>query len=119
MAATARDKLLGPLLREKAVPNIGPDIESQLANLFAAMVSARRARHTQLLHYPRYLKAIALRLDKGQGRRHGRDLRSHKQIRTLAMPATARPSEPAGALPLDRGELRAIVARALRTSVRA
>ena len=55
-AATARDKLSDRYV--KNWEHIGPDIESQLANLFAPGF-LRAVPATQLLHYPRYLKGIS------------------------------------------------------------
>ena len=43
----------------------------------------RETRGTQLLHYPRYLKAIAMRINKARAGAMERDLENYKSIRPL------------------------------------
>jgi ATP-dependent helicase HrpA len=62
--------------------HIGPDIEEQLRQLFRPRF-LRETHTAQLLHYPRYLKAIAMRLNKARAGAMERDLESYKQIRPL------------------------------------
>ena len=79
-AAAVREKLADRYV--KNWEHIGPDIESQLANLFAPHF-LRAVPAAQLLHYPRYVKAAALRLDKAKAGGMERDLENHKQLRAL------------------------------------
>ncbi|MBL8513797.1 MAG: ATP-dependent RNA helicase HrpA [Betaproteobacteria bacterium] len=79
-AAAVREKLADRYV--KNWEHIGPDIESQLANLFAPHF-LRAVPAVQLLHYPRYVKAAALRLDKAKAGDMERDLESYKQLRAL------------------------------------
>jgi ATP-dependent helicase HrpA len=94
--ATVREKLADRYV--KNWEHIGPDIESQLASLYAPHF-LRAVPAAQLLHYPRYLKAIALRLDKAKAGGMERDLESYKQIRPLWHNALQLPDscEPASA----------------------
>ncbi len=62
--------------------HIGPDIEEQVRHLFS-MEFLRAIPAALLLHYPRYLKAIALRLDKARQGAMERDLEQYKSIRPL------------------------------------
>jgi ATP-dependent helicase HrpA len=62
--------------------HIGADIEGQLNQLFRPRF-LRETPSAQLLHYPRYLKAIQLRLNKAKGGAMERDLELFKQIRPL------------------------------------
>ena len=62
--------------------HIGPDIEDQLKHLFGKEF-LRETRGTQLLHYPRYLKAIAMRINKARAGAMERDLENFKSIRPL------------------------------------
>jgi len=62
--------------------HIGADIEEQLKQLFRPRF-LRETSSAQLLHYPRYLKAIQLRLNKAKGGAMERDLELYKQIRPL------------------------------------
>ncbi len=78
--AAVREKLADRYI--KNWEHIGPDIESQLAMLFAPRF-LRAVPASQLLHYPRYVKAIAFRLDKAKAGGMERDLDSHKQLRPL------------------------------------
>ncbi|MBL8525715.1 MAG: DUF3418 domain-containing protein, partial [Betaproteobacteria bacterium] len=73
------------LLQERYVKSwehIGPEIEDQLAHLFEAEF-LRDVPMTQLLHFPRYLKAILLRLNKAKGGTMERDLEQSRSIRPL------------------------------------
>ena len=73
------------LLEERYVKgweHIGPDIEGQLRTLFRKDF-LRDTHVEQLLHYPRYLKAIVLRLNKARQGAMERDLDQHKAIRPL------------------------------------
>ena len=73
------------LLEERYVKSwehIGPDIEGQLRTLFRKDF-LRDTNVEQLLHYPRYLKAIMLRLNKARQGAMERDLDQHKAIRPL------------------------------------
>lgn len=62
--------------------HIGADIEEQLRHLFQPRF-LRETHSAQLLHYPRYLKAIAMRLNKARQGAMERDLENFKQIRPL------------------------------------
>ncbi len=62
--------------------HIGADIEGQLHGLFAPRF-LRETPTAQLLHYPRYLKAVLMRLNKARGGAMERDLETFKQIRPL------------------------------------
>jgi ATP-dependent helicase HrpA len=66
----------------KGWEHIGPDVEEQLNHLFCKDF-LRETRSTQLLHYPRYLKAIAMRINKAKAGTMERDLENFKQIRPL------------------------------------
>ncbi len=73
------------LLTERYVKgweHIGPDVEDQLKHLFSKEF-LRETRGAQLLHYPRYLKAIAMRINKAKAGAMERDLENFKQIRPL------------------------------------
>ena len=73
------------LLEERYVKgweHIGPDIEGQLRTLFGKEF-LRDTNVEQLQHYPRYLKAIVLRLNKARQGAMERDLEQHKSIRPL------------------------------------
>jgi ATP-dependent helicase HrpA len=73
------------LLSERYVKgweHIGPDVEEQLRELFAAEF-AREVRGVQLLHYPRYLKAINMRINKAKQGAMERDLENFKSVRPL------------------------------------
>jgi ATP-dependent helicase HrpA len=74
-------KLLGERY-VKGWEHIGPDIEDQLQQLFAPNF-LRDTAGDQLLHYPRYLKAIAMRINKARAGAMERDLEQHKAIRPL------------------------------------
>ncbi|MBC7622067.1 MAG: ATP-dependent RNA helicase HrpA [Aeromicrobium sp.] len=66
----------------KGWEHIGEDIDQQLRNLFVPRF-LRETPTLQLLHYPRYLKAIAMRLNKAKLGAMERDLETFKQIRPL------------------------------------
>ena len=66
----------------KGWEHIGPDIDLQLRHLFAPRF-LRETPSTQLLHYPRYLKAVLMRLNKARQGAMERDLEAFKQIRPL------------------------------------
>jgi ATP-dependent helicase HrpA len=66
----------------KGWEHIGADIDQQLAMLFVPRF-LRETPTAQLLHYPRYLKAIAMRLNKARQGAMERDLETFKQIRPL------------------------------------
>ena len=73
------------LLAERYVKgweHIGPDVEDQLRHLFGKEF-LRETRGGQLLHYPRYLKAIAMRINKARLGAMERDLDQYKSIRPL------------------------------------
>ena len=73
------------LLEERFVKgweHIGPDIEGQLRTLFRVDF-LRDTNSEQLLHYPRYLKAILLRINKARQGAMERDLEQHRAIRPL------------------------------------
>ena len=75
----------GKLLEERYVKgweHIGPDIEGQLRTLFCKDF-LRDTNVEQLSHYPRYLKAIVLRINKARQGAMERDLEQHKAIRPL------------------------------------
>jgi ATP-dependent helicase HrpA len=74
-------KLLGERY-VKGWEHIGPDIEDQLKHLFG-MEFLRETRGSQLLHYPRYLKAIEMRINKARAGAMERDLENFKSIRPL------------------------------------
>lgn len=91
MLATAIDESLSLVteirkrLNERYVKDwehIGPDIEAQLTHLFLPDF-LRTTSSVQLLHYPRYLKAIALRLDKARQGNMERDLAHTQAIHPL------------------------------------
>ncbi|MCA3025037.1 MAG: ATP-dependent RNA helicase HrpA [Rhodocyclaceae bacterium] len=66
----------------KSWEHIGGDIEQQLEALFMPRF-LREIPSGQLLHYPRYLKAIVMRLNKARQGAMERDLETFKQIRPL------------------------------------
>jgi ATP-dependent helicase HrpA len=66
----------------KGWEHIGPDVEEQLRHLFSVDF-LRDTRGAQLLHYPRYLKAIQLRINKAKQGAMERDLENFKQVRPL------------------------------------
>ena len=66
----------------KGWEHIGEDVEQQIAHLFGARF-LRETEATQLLHYPRYLKAILMRLNKARQGAMERDLENFRQIRPL------------------------------------
>ena len=73
------------LLNERYVKtweHIGPEIDDQLQHLFEPEF-LRDVPMAQLLHFPRYLKAIILRLNKAKGGTMERDLEHSKAIRPL------------------------------------
>ena len=73
------------LLNERYVKtweHIGPEIEDQLRHLFQPGF-LRDLPMAQLLHFPRYLKAIVVRLNKAKGGTMERDLEHSKAIRPL------------------------------------
>ncbi len=73
------------LLQERYVKtweHIGPEIEDQLDHLFGVEF-LRDTPLEQLLHYPRYLKAIVLRLNKAKQGSMERDLEQARSIRPL------------------------------------
>ncbi|MEQ1516687.1 MAG: ATP-dependent RNA helicase HrpA [Usitatibacteraceae bacterium] len=73
------------LLEERYVKgweHIGPDIEKQLRVLFGREF-LRDTSAEQLLHYPRYLKAVVLRLNKARQGAMERDLEQYQAIRPL------------------------------------
>ena len=74
-------KLLGERY-VKGWEHIGADVEDQLRQLFCKEF-LRETRATQLLHYPRYLKAIAMRINKAKAGAMERDLENFKLIRPL------------------------------------
>ncbi len=66
----------------KGWEHLAPDIEGQLRQLFATRF-LRETATTQLLHYPRYLKALVMRLDKARLGAMERDLEHCMAIRPL------------------------------------
>jgi ATP-dependent helicase HrpA len=66
----------------KGWEHIGPDVEAQLKHLFSKEF-LRETRGAQLLHYPRYLKAIAMRINKAKQGAMERDLEQFKSVRPL------------------------------------
>ncbi|MEI6737858.1 MAG: DUF3418 domain-containing protein, partial [Pseudomonadota bacterium] len=66
----------------KGWEHIGPDIEEQIQHLFGPRF-LRETPSVQLLHYPRYLKAILMRLNKARQGAMERDLENFKQVRPL------------------------------------
>ena len=73
------------LLNERYVKtweHIGPEIEDQLQHLFEPEF-LRDVPMAQLLHFPRYLKAIVLRLNRAKSGTMERDLEHSKAIRPL------------------------------------
>jgi ATP-dependent helicase HrpA len=66
----------------KGWEHIVPDIEEQLLHLFTNAF-LRDTPNVQLMHYPRYLKAILMRLNKARAGAMERDLETFKQIRPL------------------------------------
>jgi ATP-dependent helicase HrpA len=62
--------------------HIGTDIDEQLRHLFKPLF-LRATTSAQLAHYPRYLKAIVMRLNKARRGAMERDLETFKQIRPL------------------------------------
>jgi ATP-dependent helicase HrpA len=76
--------------------HIGPDIEDQLRSLFVERF-LRATPATQLMHYPRYVKALVVRLDKVKSGGMERDLENFKQLKPHWMNAKSLPdwNEPA------------------------
>ena len=73
------------LLNERYVKtweHIGPEIKDQLQHLFEPEF-LRDVPMAQLLHFPRYLKAIVLRLNRAKSGTMERDLEHSKAIRPL------------------------------------
>lgn len=66
----------------KSWEHLGGDIEQQLKALFMPRF-LRETPSGQLLHYPRYLKAIVMRLNKARQGAMERDLETFQQIRPL------------------------------------
>ncbi len=66
----------------KGWEHIGPDIDAQLRALFSKEF-LRNTKAEQLLHYPRYLKAIVLRINKAKQGAMERDLEQYQAIRPL------------------------------------
>ncbi len=66
----------------KTWEHIGPEITDQLQHLFAPGF-LRDVPMAQLLHFPRYLKAVVLRLDKARSGSMERDLEHSRSIRPL------------------------------------
>ncbi|MBL0123191.1 MAG: ATP-dependent RNA helicase HrpA [Betaproteobacteria bacterium] len=66
----------------KTWEHIGPEIEDQLRHLFEPEF-LRNVSMAQLLHFPRYLKAIVLRLNKARAGSMERDLEQARSIRPL------------------------------------
>jgi ATP-dependent helicase HrpA len=66
----------------KGWEHIGADIVEQLNHLFVPGF-LRVTPSAQLLHYPRYIKAIIMRLNKAKQGAMERDLEQHKQIKLL------------------------------------
>ena len=66
----------------KGWEHIGADIDMQLRVLFRARF-LRETPIAQLLHYPRYAKAMLLRLDKARQGAMTRDLEQYQQLRPL------------------------------------
>jgi ATP-dependent helicase HrpA len=62
--------------------HIGPDVEDQLKHLFSPQF-LRETGDDQLLHYPRYLRAMLMRLTKARQGAMERDLEHSKAIRPL------------------------------------
>ena len=86
VAAEAR-KLLGERY-VKGWEHIGPDIEGQLRALFSAEF-LRDTKVEQLMHYPRYLKGIVLRINKARQGAMERDLEQYQSLRPLWQNALA------------------------------
>ncbi len=80
----------------KGWEHIGPDIDGQLRQLFVPRF-LRDTPSAQLMHYPRYLKALMMRLNKARQGAMERDLETFKQIRPLWQHflSVAKSSEPA------------------------
>jgi ATP-dependent helicase HrpA len=66
----------------KSWEHVGADIEQQLKALFMPRF-LRETPSGQLLQYPRYLKAMVMRLNKARQGAMERDLETFKQIRPL------------------------------------
>ena len=66
----------------KGWEHIGPDIDGQLRTLFGKEF-LREINSEQLLHFPRYLKAIVLRISKAQTGGMERDLEHYQAFRPL------------------------------------
>ncbi len=66
----------------KGWEHIGPDVADQIGHLFGPGF-LRQTPSAQLLHYPRYLKAILMRLNKARQGAMERDLENFKQVRPL------------------------------------
>ena len=73
----------------KGWEHIGPDIEGQLRNLYGKQF-LRDTSAEQLLHYPRYLKAVVLRINKARQGAMERDLEQYQAIRPLWQNAVTR-----------------------------
>jgi len=86
VAAEAR-KLLGERY-VKGWEHIGPDIEGQLRALFSVEF-LRDTKVEQLMHYPRYLKGIVLRINKARQGAMERDLEQYQSLRPLWQNALA------------------------------
>jgi ATP-dependent helicase HrpA len=82
LTATAEARKLLEERYVKGWEHIGPDIEVQLRTLFGREF-LRDTNVEQLMHYPRYLKAIVLRINKARQGAMERDLEQHKAIRPL------------------------------------
>jgi ATP-dependent helicase HrpA len=82
LTATAEARKLLDERYVKGWEHIGPDIEAQLRALFGKEF-LRDTNVEQLMHYPRYLKAIVLRINKARQGAMERDLEQHKAIRPL------------------------------------
>jgi ATP-dependent helicase HrpA len=86
--AAVRDKLADRYV--KNWEHLGPDLEDQLRALFVERF-LRTTPTAQLLHYPRYVKAIGMRLDKAKAGGMERDLENFKQLKPLWLNARALP----------------------------
>jgi ATP-dependent helicase HrpA len=92
--ASVREKLADRYV--KNWEHIGPDIEDQLRSLFVEHF-LRATPATQLMHYPRYVKAMGMRLDKAKSGGMERDLEHFKSLKPLWANAKSLPdwNEPA------------------------
>ena len=82
LTATADARKLLEQRYLKGWEHIGPDIDGQLRTLFSKEF-LRDTSIEQLLHYPRYLKAIVLRINKARQGAMERDLEQYQAIRPL------------------------------------